>query len=123
MVIARGATPTILPPARTCTRSHGSTGRPSARLMAAYARMDTSGYWCLPFGRTGATRLGNPTLYLYTESRTEAFWARFEFRRVEGDAIPRDLRGSLRIARVATAVFSLVARARSRIVVMRRDER
>lgn len=77
----------------------------------------------MPFGRTGATRLGNPTLYFYTKSRTEAFWARFEFRRVEGDAIPRDLRGSLRIARVATAVFSLVARARSRIVVMRRDER
>jgi N-acetylglutamate synthase-like GNAT family acetyltransferase len=61
-------------------------------------------------------------LYLYTESKTEAFWAKFGFRRVEGDAIPRDLRGSLRIARVAAAVFSWVARAQVRIVVMRRDE-
>ena len=55
-------------------------------------------------------------LYLYTESRTEAFWARFGFRRVEGDAIPRDMRGSLRIARVVTALFSWVARTQVRIV-------
>ena len=61
-------------------------------------------------------------LYLYTQSRTEAFWARFGFRRAEGDAIPRDLRGSLRIARVASAVFSFVSRAQVQIVVMRRDE-
>ena len=60
MVIERGATPTIVPPARTCTLSHGSTGRPSGRHIAAYSRMDTSGYRRLPFGRTGAIRLGNP---------------------------------------------------------------
>jgi N-acetylglutamate synthase-like GNAT family acetyltransferase len=62
-------------------------------------------------------------LYLYTESRIEAFWTKFDFRPVEGEAIPRDLRASLRIARIATAVFSVVARARYRIVVMRREER
>ena len=61
-------------------------------------------------------------LYLYTESRTEAFWARFDFRAVDGAAIPRDLRRSLRIARLATAVFSIAMRERYRIVVMRRDE-
>ena len=62
-------------------------------------------------------------LYLYTKSRIEAFWTRFDFRPVEGGAIPHDLRASLRIARVATAVFSVVARERYRIVVMRREER
>jgi N-acetylglutamate synthase-like GNAT family acetyltransferase len=62
-------------------------------------------------------------LYLYTESRTGAFWSKLAFRSIEGDEIPPDLRGSLRIARVATAVFSIVKREPYRIVVMRRDER
>jgi N-acetylglutamate synthase-like GNAT family acetyltransferase len=62
-------------------------------------------------------------LYLYTESRTEPFWAKLAFSTIEGDEIPRDMRGSLRIARVATAVFSLIKRERYRIAVMRRDER
>jgi N-acetylglutamate synthase-like GNAT family acetyltransferase len=61
-------------------------------------------------------------LYLYTESRTVAFWERFGFRPVGGSSIPHDLRGALRIANMATAVFSLVMRERYRIVVMRRDE-
>jgi N-acetylglutamate synthase-like GNAT family acetyltransferase len=59
-------------------------------------------------------------LYLYTESRTEAFWARFGFSTIEGDAIPRDLRGSLRIARIATRIVSFVTRQSYRITVMRR---
>lgn len=59
-------------------------------------------------------------LYLYTESRTEAFWARLGFSTIEGDAIPRDLRGPLRIARFATGILSLVSRQRYRIAVMRR---
>lgn len=59
-------------------------------------------------------------LYLYTEARTEAFWARLGFSTIEGDAIPRDLRGPLRVARIATATFSLVTRQRHRIIVMRR---
>lgn len=61
-------------------------------------------------------------LHLYTESRTEAFWARLGFRVVDGDGVPRDMHGSLRIARVATRVMSLLARRSYRIVVMRRDE-
>ena len=60
-------------------------------------------------------------LYLYSESRTEAFWAKLDFRTIEGDAVPPDLRGPLRIARVATAVYSIIVRRRLRIVVMRRD--
>jgi N-acetylglutamate synthase-like GNAT family acetyltransferase len=60
-------------------------------------------------------------LYVYTESRTEDFWARLGFAVITGDAVPRDLRGPLRIARVAMRVLSLVARRRYRIVVMRRD--
>jgi N-acetylglutamate synthase-like GNAT family acetyltransferase len=60
-------------------------------------------------------------LYLYTESRTVSFWQRFAFREIDGDAVPEDMRGSLRIARVATAAFSVVMRQRIRIVVMRRD--
>jgi len=61
-------------------------------------------------------------LYLNTESRTVAFWERFGFRPVGGSSIPNDLRGALRIANIATAVFSLIMRERYRIVVMRRDE-
>jgi N-acetylglutamate synthase-like GNAT family acetyltransferase len=60
-------------------------------------------------------------LFLYTESRTEAFWVRLGFTSIEGDAVPRDLRAPLRIARLATAIFSFVTRRPARIVVMRRD--
>lgn len=61
-------------------------------------------------------------IYLYTESRTEDYWANLGFRTVEGDAIPRDMAWPLRIARVATALYALVTRQPYRIVVMRRSE-
>jgi N-acetylglutamate synthase-like GNAT family acetyltransferase len=61
-------------------------------------------------------------LYLYTESRTEAFWAKLGFRVIEGEPVPRDMRWPLRIARVATAILSRAARQRYRIVAMRRLE-
>jgi|APLow6443716910_1056828.scaffolds.fasta_scaffold159249_2 N-acetylglutamate synthase-like GNAT family acetyltransferase len=60
-------------------------------------------------------------LYLYTESRTVAFWERLGFAAVEGDDVPRDMRTALRIGRIATAVYSIVVRQRLRIVAMRRD--
>jgi N-acetylglutamate synthase-like GNAT family acetyltransferase len=60
-------------------------------------------------------------LYLYTESRTVAFWERLGFAAVEGDDVPRDMRAALRIGRIATAVYSIVMRQPLRIVAMRRD--
>lgn len=67
---------------------------------------------------------GEPTrpLYLYTESRTVAFWQKFAFREIGDREVPGDMRGSLRIARIATRIFSIVRRSPIRIVVMRRDE-
>ena len=67
-----------------------------------------------------ARELARP-LYLYTESRTEAFWAKLGFRTIEGSSIPRDLRLTLLMARVAAVVFTLVMRKRYRMVMMRRD--
>jgi N-acetylglutamate synthase-like GNAT family acetyltransferase len=60
-------------------------------------------------------------LYLYTESRTAAFWERLGFTAVEGDDVPRDMRAALRVGRLAAAVYSVVVRQRLRIVAMRRD--
>jgi N-acetylglutamate synthase-like GNAT family acetyltransferase len=60
-------------------------------------------------------------VFLYTESRTAAFWEKLGFRTVDGDAVPADLRGPLLIGRIATVVYSLFVRHRLRIVVMRRD--
>jgi hypothetical protein len=51
-----------------------------------------------------------------------AFWRKFAYREVEDPDVPADMRGALRIARVATKVFSVLMRRQIRIVVMRRDE-
>lgn len=59
-------------------------------------------------------------LYLYAESLNVPFWDRFGFVLIDGGDVPTDLRGSLRIARAATAVYSLLVRRRVRIEVMRR---
>jgi hypothetical protein len=61
-------------------------------------------------------------LYLYAESRNVPFWERIGFGLIDGEDVPKDLRGSLRIARVATAAYSLLVRRRVRIEVMRRNE-
>lgn len=61
-------------------------------------------------------------LYLYTESGTESYWARFAFAIIDGDAIPADMRGALRIGRAATRLYGLVTRRRMWLVVMRRDD-
>ena len=61
-------------------------------------------------------------LYLYTESRTAAFWERLGFTAVEGDDVPLDMRAALRIGRLATAIYSVVVRQRLRIVALRREE-
>src|SRR6478752_5078188 len=55
-------------------------------------------------------------LYLYTESGTEVFWAKLGFRAIEGSSVPRDLRMTVLMARVAAVVFTLVMRRRYRIV-------
>jgi len=41
---------------------------------------------------------------------------------VDGEDVPPDMRGSFRIARAATAVYSLLVRRRIRIELMRRDQ-
>jgi hypothetical protein len=51
-----------------------------------------------------------------------AFWHRFAFREIEGDDIPRDMRVSVRAARIAMAAVSPFMGRRLRVVVMRRDE-
>jgi N-acetylglutamate synthase-like GNAT family acetyltransferase len=61
-------------------------------------------------------------LYLFTERGTVAFWRKFAYREVEDPDVPADMRGALRIARVATKVVSVLMRRQIRIVVMRRDE-
>ncbi|HEY6571509.1 MAG TPA: GNAT family N-acetyltransferase [Candidatus Limnocylindrales bacterium] len=61
-------------------------------------------------------------LYLYTESARMTFWHRFAFREIEGDDIPRDMRVSVRAARIAMAAVSPFMGRRLRVVVMRRDE-
>lgn len=61
-------------------------------------------------------------LYLYTEGRTEAYWAKLGFRAIDGDDIPRDLRASVRLARSVMRAWSLVSRGDLRLVVMRREE-
>jgi hypothetical protein len=51
-----------------------------------------------------------------------AFWRKFAFWAVDDPDVPADMRGALRIGRVATRVFSILMRRQIRIVVMRRDE-
>jgi len=62
-------------------------------------------------------------LYLYCEASNAAFWTKFGFREISGDAVPGDLQKALRVARVAVAIYSTVVRRRIRIVVMRRADR
>ena len=61
-------------------------------------------------------------LYLYTESVTAAYWEKFAFTVIDGDSVPRDMRGSLRIARMLVGLISLLTRNNYRIFVMRREE-
>jgi N-acetylglutamate synthase-like GNAT family acetyltransferase len=61
------------------------------------------------------------TLYLMTRRETQGYFARFGFERVEADSTPADFRGQFRIGQIATAIFSIIARRRIRIVAMRRD--
>ncbi len=60
-------------------------------------------------------------LFLYTESRTVAYWERFRFRVLADDEIPEDLRGSLRPARIAMRAVSMARHEHYSISVMRRD--
>jgi N-acetylglutamate synthase-like GNAT family acetyltransferase len=62
-------------------------------------------------------------LYLYTESIRTAYWRKFGFREIDGDEIPRDMRVSVRAARIALAAMSPFSDRRLRVVVMQRDEK
>lgn len=55
-----GATESMTAPARTRTRSQGSTGSPSSRVRYAYSPIGVSGSAGFPFGRTGATTSAKP---------------------------------------------------------------
>lgn len=61
-------------------------------------------------------------LYLYTESIRTEYWRKFAFREIDGDGIPRDMRVSVRAARIALAALSPLLGRRLRVVVMQRDE-
>ena len=60
-------------------------------------------------------------LYVMTIRQTESYFQRFGFRTVEGGLTPTDFRRQFRIGQIATAIFSIPARRRLRIVAMRRD--
>jgi N-acetylglutamate synthase-like GNAT family acetyltransferase len=61
-------------------------------------------------------------LYLYTESIRTEYWLKFAFLEIEGDDIPRDMRVSIRAARIALAAMSPFKGRRLRVVVMQRDD-
>ena len=61
------------------------------------------------------------TLYLMTRRETEGYFARFGFETVEAASTPADFRRQFRIGQIATAIFSIPARRRLRIVAMRRE--
>ena len=61
-------------------------------------------------------------LHLFCESRTVAFWERFAFRTVEGEAIPRDMRATFRMGRIAVRAMSVATHQHFALFVMRRDE-
>jgi N-acetylglutamate synthase-like GNAT family acetyltransferase len=61
-------------------------------------------------------------LYLYTGSHNVPYWTKFAFREIVGDAIPRDMRTSIRIVNAFVRVYGFVTRTPLRIVVMRRDK-
>jgi N-acetylglutamate synthase-like GNAT family acetyltransferase len=61
-------------------------------------------------------------LYLFCESRTVAFWERFAFETIEGEAIPRDMRATYRMGRMALRAMSVATHRHYALFVMRRDE-
>jgi N-acetylglutamate synthase-like GNAT family acetyltransferase len=61
-------------------------------------------------------------LFLYTESRTVPFWEKLAFKVIDGEAIPEDMRDTLRAARVVMRAYSMLRRERYLIAVMQRDE-
>ena len=61
-------------------------------------------------------------LHLFCESRTVAFWERFAFRTVEDEAIPRDMRATFRMGRIAVRALSISTHRHYALYVMRRDE-
>jgi N-acetylglutamate synthase-like GNAT family acetyltransferase len=61
------------------------------------------------------------TLYLMTRRETEGYFARFGFQAVAAASTPADFRRQFRIGQIATAIFSILARQRIRIIAMRRQ--
>jgi N-acetylglutamate synthase-like GNAT family acetyltransferase len=74
-------------------------------------------------GRLVETVIGevSGTLYLMTLRETEGFFRRFGFGAVKAGSTPADFRRQFRIGQIATAIFSIPARRRLRIVAMRRE--
>ena len=62
IVIARWHTPAITPPARTCTRSHGSYGRPSSRSQRSVPLGRREGVAGLPRGANRSDELREPVV-------------------------------------------------------------
>ncbi len=60
-------------------------------------------------------------LYLYCESRTVAFWERFAFSTIEGEAIPKDMRATYRVGRIAVRAMSMATHRHYALHMMRRD--
>ena len=56
-----------------------------------------------------------------TRHGTEGYFARFGFQAVEAASTPADFRRQFRIGQIATAIFSIPARQRIRILAMRRE--
>ena len=100
-------------------RVHGSGTRELASVVVLPDRRARG------IGRTlvEAAIAGEPIrpLYLYCESRTVAFWERFAFRTIEGEAIPRDMRATFRMGRMAVRAMSIATRRHYALFVMRRD--
>ena len=100
-------------------RVHGSGTRELASVVVLPDRRARG------IGRTlvEAAIAGEPVrpLYLYCESRTVAFWERFAFRTIDGEAIPRDMRAMYRAGRIAVRARSLVTHQPYALFVMRRD--
>lgn len=74
-------------------------------------------------GRLVETVIGDVpgTLYLMTIRETEGFFRRFGFGAVKAGSTPADFRRQVRIGQIATAIFSIPAGRRLRIVAMRRQ--
>ena len=101
-------------------RVHGAGSRELASVAVDPARQGEG------IGRAiSEATIGNEPvrpLYLYTESIRTEYWHRFAFREIEGDDIPRDMRVSIRAARIALAALPPFKGRRLRVVVMQRDE-